>query len=47
MLGFYSVRMQKSIERLYTLGQSHICNLIIRLTCEKCTIARDNLLDDV
>jgi hypothetical protein len=47
MLGFYSVRMQKNIERLFTLGQMHIYDLIIRLTCDKQTDKRDRLLDDV
>lgn len=47
MLGFYSVRVQKNIEKLYTLGQVNLCNVIIRLTCEQKTTIRDSMLDDI
>lgn len=47
MVGLYSVRMQKTIEKLYTLDQIELCNLIIKLSCTKLQDKRDGMLDDI
>ena len=42
-----SVRVQRNIEKLYTLGQTQLCDRIILLSCSKKDEARDRLLDDL
>ena len=47
ILGMYSPRIQKAIEELYLFGQKHVCDLLIRLTCQKKIEKRDKVLDDI
>jgi hypothetical protein len=35
LLGLYGRRLQTSIEKLFTLEQFHICDLLVKLTAEK------------
>ena len=47
LLGMYGPRMQKAVEQLFLFGQKHVCDLLIRLTCEKQLQKRDKILEDV
>ena len=47
LLGLYGRQIQITIEKLFTLEQFHLCDLIIKLSSEKQTEARDQLLRDI
>lgn len=47
LLALYGRRLQYAIEKLYTLEQFHICDLLIKLSCEKRLAERDELLMDI
>lgn len=47
MLGLYGTRIQRSIEKLFTLEQIHVCDMLIKLSCQQKIQERDQLLVDI
>lgn len=47
LLGLYGTRIQRSIEKLFTLEQIHVCDMLIKLSCQQRIQERDQLLVDI
>ena len=47
LLGLYGRRLQVIIEKLFTLEQFHLCDLLVKLSVEKKNEARDKLIFDL
>lgn len=47
MIALFSGRMQVCIERLYTLGQKHVSDVLINLNFEKKYVLLEKMIEDI